>query len=155
MLQVGDKFPDFFLRDQNGKERTRDDLFDFFTVLFFYIKDDSPACIKEACDFGRMLKDIASRQVQVIGVSSDCPLLHKKMCEANRLQFHLLADEEKTLCKKCGLLKEKEVLGTKILACERTTFILDKTGSILWLEHPAILENHINRTRDALKKFLN
>jgi thioredoxin-dependent peroxiredoxin len=154
MLQVGDKFPDFSLRDQDGKERTRDDLLDFYTVLFFYLKDDAPGCTKEACDFSTMLKDITSKTVQVMGVSTDSLSSHKSFSEKYRLNYYLLSDEFKTLCKKCGLLKEKSVLGSIIFSVERTTYIIDKAGNICWVESPVSLENHVSRTSSALKKFL-
>lgn len=154
MLQVGDRFPDFCLRDQDGKERTRDDLFDFFTVVYFYLKDDSSECSKEAVDFRNMLKDISSRQVQVIGVSPDSFQSHKIVSERLTLPFKLLSDEHRVLAKKCGILKEKEVLGMNVASLERTTFILDKQGVILWQEVPVNLENHTSRVAGYLKKLL-
>jgi peroxiredoxin Q/BCP len=124
-LKVGDRAPDFTLPSQDGKPVS---LADFAgknaVVLFFYPKDESPICTKEACSFRDAYEDFTKAGAAVIGVSSDTAASHEKFASRHRLPFLLLADEDGSLRKAFGVPKTLGVLPG------RTTYVIDKEGAV-------------------------
>ncbi|MEW6703079.1 MAG: thioredoxin-dependent thiol peroxidase [Bacteroidota bacterium] len=130
MLKAGKKAPSFSLKDGNGKKNSLNDFRGNKVVLYFYPKDMTSGCTKEACDFRDAHPEFEKIKTVVIGVSIDSPASHKKFAEKYALPFILLSDEKKTVVKKYGVWKEKNMYGKKYMGIERTTFIIDEHGKI-------------------------
>lgn len=130
MLKEGDKAPDFSLPDSAGNKISLKQFKGKKVILYFYPKDNTSGCTKEACDFNESLPDIESKNAIVIGVSPDSVDSHKKFAEKYNLRFYLLSDESKEVLQKYGVWKEKSMYGKKYFGVERTTFIIDENGKI-------------------------
>lgn len=128
MLNEGDQFPAFSLKDQDGNVVTNDDLAGKKTVIYFYPKDDTPGCTKEACEFRDLAP--ANAGARVIGVSPDNSKSHTKFIAKFGLNFTLLADEDHALADACGIWVEKSMYGKTYWGVERTTYLLDEGGKI-------------------------
>lgn len=128
-LKIGDKIPNFTLKDQNGNDFSIKNLIHKkVMVIYFYPKDDTPGCIKEACSFRDEFEDFKDLNATVIGISSDNVKSHKKFAEKYRLPFTLLADTKKEVQKSFGV--PKSFLG---LIPGRVTYIVDKEGEIKYI----------------------
>ena len=147
-MNVGDKIPDFSLKDYDEETVTREDLTGSRFVLYFYPKDDTPGCTKEACEFRDALDTFDELDTLVIGVSPDSIASHKKFVEKHKLDFSLLSDEKKEMAKAFGVLKED---GSII----RSTFLCDKDGTIMWIEKPVNVEDHVTRVMDAIDEVFS
>lgn len=125
-IQKGDKCPSFTLKDQHGEEVNIDDLIGKDNlVIYFYPKDDSPGCTKQACSFRDSFEDFKEAGARVIGISSDDEKSHKKFAEKHNLPFTLLADSQKKVRKKFGV--PTNLLG---FLPGRVTYIVDKKGIV-------------------------
>lgn len=142
-LNVGDRIPHFKTKDNEGYDLTDEDLIGSPTVVYFYPKDDTPGCTKEACSFRDNMTQMDSLDTLVIGISPDNSDSHQNFIEKHSLNFTLLPDEKKELCKKFDVLKDNNV--------ERTTFVIDADGFIRWIERPVNLEGHIERVLKAIR----
>lgn len=151
LLQVGDRIPSFRLKDGEGEEFTEEDFIGAPLVLFFYPKDDTPGCTKEACSFRDNLSELDSLDVIVIGVSPDTPESHEKFIQKHNLNFTLFSDTTKGLCRTFGVLQEVEKDGVIIDKVERSTFLIDYDGTIQWIERPVNVEGHLERVISAVK----
>jgi thioredoxin-dependent peroxiredoxin len=150
-INVDDAIPDFKAKDEEGNELTAEDLFGTPVVLYFYPKDDTPGCTKEACHFRDSMDRLSKEDVVVIGVSPDNAASHQKFIQKHGLNFSLLTDESHDLSKKFDVLKITEVNGQKKMGYERTTFLIDRDGIVRWIERPVNVEGHVERVIDALK----
>ena len=130
MLKIGDRAPEFELTATGGKKLSLKDLRGKKVVLYFYPKDDTPGCTKEACSFNENLSRIREKGVEVIGVSADTPASHEKFAKKYGLSFPLLSDETKEMMKAYGVWKQKSFMGKKYMGIERTTFIIDEKGVV-------------------------
>lgn len=146
-VQVGDAIPEFKANDQEGFEITTEDLFGSPVVFYFYPKDDTPGCTKEACEFRDNMERLQAYDVVVIGVSPDSGASHQKFINKHSLNFTLLTDENLELSKKFGVTKG-------ILGIERSTFLIDRDGIIRWLERPVSVSGHVDRVIEAIKANL-
>ena len=124
------KAPEFSLPDQDGKEHKLGDYQGQFVVLYFYPKDDTPGCTKEACSFRDDYATLMRAKVAVLGVSADSIKSHKKFAEKYALPFTLLADEEKKVVELYGVWRKKKFMGREYLGIVRTTFLIDPDGEI-------------------------
>ena len=113
MPAVGDAAPDFTLADQNGATVRLSDFHGKHVVLYFYPKDDTPGCTKEACGFRDDFAEFTKKGVVILGVSPDDPKSHKKFADKYELPFTLLADTEKAVCEAYDVWKEKNMYGRK------------------------------------------
>jgi peroxiredoxin Q/BCP len=113
-LKVGQKAPDFTLPADNGEKISLKDFRGKKVVLYFYPKDDTPGCTKEACSFRDNINRILERGAVVIGVSADSVESHKKFKEKYNLNFHLLSDEKHKVLQKYGVWKERNLYGKKV-----------------------------------------
>jgi peroxiredoxin Q/BCP len=129
-LAEGSKAPAFSLPDETGTVVSSASLAGKPYVIYFYPKDDTPGCTKEACDFRDNLKAFNSAKVRVLGVSPDPPQRHAKFKEKYGLNFTLLSDVEKTLISAYGIWIKKLNYGREYLGVQRSTFIIDKSGKI-------------------------
>ena len=130
MLTIGMKAPDFTLNDKDGNPVTLSDLFGKKIVLYFYPKDNTPGCTRQACAFAAAYEEFKSKNVEVIGISKDSVASHVKFAEKYSLPFILLSDPELEAIKAYGVWQEKKLYGKVSMGVVRTTFIIDETGKI-------------------------
>jgi len=129
-LAEGSRAPAFSLPDETGSLVSSATLAGKPYVIYFYPKDDTPGCTKEACDFRDNLKTFNSAKVRVLGVSPDDPKRHAKFKEKYGLNFTLLSDVDKTLIGAYGVWIKKLNYGREYMGVQRSTFIVDKSGKI-------------------------
>lgn len=125
------KAPDFSLPDQDGRIHTLADYKGKWLVLYFYPKDDTPGCTKEACSFRDERSDIENKgHAAVIGISKDSVSSHKKFIDKYHLNFTLLSDIDHSIIEAYGSWKPKKFMGKEFLGTERDTFLIDPNGNI-------------------------
>lgn len=151
MLEVGKKAPAFKLKNQNGEAVSLSELKGKQVVLYFYPKDDTPGCTKEACSFRDNLPRFNTSNAVVLGVSPDSVASHKKFIDKFGLPFDLLSDENKEVVEKYDVWKEKNMYGKKYMGVERTTFIIDEEGKIKKIFNKVKVDGHEAEVLDALK----
>jgi thioredoxin-dependent peroxiredoxin len=122
---------DFILPDQDGKEHTLSDYRGKWVVLYFYPKDDTPGCTKEACSFRDNFQTLASKNVVVIGISADSPGSHQKFINKYKLNFILLSDESTDIIRKYNAWGKKVVYGKEVIGILRKTYLIDPEGAIV------------------------
>ncbi len=149
-LKVNDKAPDFKLVDQKGKIVKLSDFKGKKLILYFYPKDDTPGCTKEACNFRDSINEFKKLNVEVIGVSNDNETSHKKFAEKYKLSFKLLCDVDKKVSKEYGVYEQKKFLGKSYYGITRSTFIIDEKGRIEKIFYKVNPEEHT----EEIKKFL-
>lgn len=130
MLQVGDLAPDFKAQDHLGNEVTLSKLRGVKVILYFYPKDDTPGCTKEACNLRDNYEELVSRGYVVLGVSADSLESHKKFAMKHHLPFPLLVDEEKKIIQAYGAWGEKNMYGKKTMGILRYTYVINENGFI-------------------------
>src|SRR5258708_5838200 len=130
MLQIGDKAPEFKLKNDEDKEVALKDFKGKTVVLYFYPKDDTPGCTTEACGFRDQEKKFQKKNTVIVGVSADEVKSHVKFKEKYGLPFQLLSDPEKKTAQAYEVWKEKSMYGKKYMGIERTTFVIDADGKI-------------------------
>jgi peroxiredoxin Q/BCP len=142
-LSVGAKAPDFSLPDGNGGTVSLKQLKGKTVILYFYPKDNTSGCTKEACDFRDSIPVISKKGGVVVGVSTDSVISHKKFADKFGLPFPLASDEKKELVKKYGVWKEKSMYGRKYMGVERTTFVIDGRGIITHILPKVKVAGHV------------
>lgn len=150
MLKPGMKAPDFSLLNDKGEEISLKDFKGKKVVLYFYPKDDTSGCTKEACDFRDKIKVFEKNKIVIIGVSKDSVKSHDKFRKKYNLPFMLLSDENLDVLKKYDVWKEKSMYGRKYMGIERTTFIIDEKGIIKEIYSKVKVEGHVD---DVLSKI--
>lgn len=131
MLELNTKAPDFTLPDQNGKMHTLEEYRGKKVVLYFYPKDNTAGCTKQACGFGELYSQFQEKGAVVIGISKDSVASHKKFEEKYGLPFTLLADPELSAIQDYDVWKEKNMYGKKTMGVVRTTYLIDEEGVII------------------------
>ncbi len=131
MLETGIKAPDFTLPDQNGEMRSLADYKGQKVILYFYPRDNTPGCTKQACGFGDLYPQFQEKGAVVLGVSKDSVASHKKFEEKFGLPFTLLSDTEKTVIEAYDVWKEKKMCGKVSMGVVRTTYLIDEDGIII------------------------
>jgi peroxiredoxin Q/BCP len=149
-LKVGQKAPDFTVMDDKGQKVKLADLKGKKVVLYFYPKDDTPGCTKEACAFRDGIDKIKKRGAVVLGVSADSVDSHKKFKSKFDLNFPLLADSDKKMIEAYGVWKEKSMYGKKYMGIERTTFVIDENGKIAHIFPKVKVDQHYDEVLEAL-----
>ena len=130
MLKIGDKAPEFTLKDKNGNDVSLSDFLGKKVVVYFYPKDNTPGCTRQACAFAVNYGEFQKRNIEVIGISKDGVASHVKFAEKHNLNFILLSDPELTAIKAYGVWQEKKLYGKVSMGVARTTFIIDEQGNI-------------------------
>lgn len=130
MLEVGAKAPDFTLKDKDGNDVSLKDFYGKKVVLYFYPKDNTPGCTKQACAFAGTYKGFEELGVQVIGISKDSVKSHANFAAKYNLPFILLADPELQAIQAYDVWKEKKLYGKVSMGVVRTTYIIDESGVI-------------------------
>jgi peroxiredoxin Q/BCP len=150
-INVGAQAPQFSGEDQNGNLITDSLLHGQFIVLYFYPKDDTPGCTKEACSFRDNFARLQEFDATVLGVSPDNAESHGKFSAKHNLNFPLLVDKDLSICKAYDVLRTKEDQGKMTQNLERSTFLIDPEGKICWIDRPVIVEGHVDRVIEAMK----
>jgi len=130
MLKEGDAAPDFTARDAEGNEVSLKDLRGRRVVLYFYPKDDTPGCTKQACSLRDSHAAFEERGIKVLGVSLDDEESHRKFAEKYSLPFTLLADTDHAVAERYGVYGEKNWMGKQYMGVDRKTFLIDEDGKI-------------------------
>ncbi len=151
MLKENDKAPDFSLISDEGKKINLKDFRGKKVILYFYPKDNTSGCTKEACSFRDSIKSFEKNNAVVIGISKDDISSHKKFKEKYNLPFNLLSDESLETIKNYGVWKEKNMYGKKYMGIERTTFIIDEKGIIRKIYPKVKVIGHIEEILNELK----
>ncbi|WP_167956633.1 thioredoxin-dependent thiol peroxidase [Anaerosporobacter faecicola] len=131
MLEVGMKAPEFTLPDQNGQIHSLEEFRGKKIILYFYPKDNTPGCTKQACGFSELYPQFMEKDAVVIGISKDSVASHKKFEEKFGLSFLLLADPDLEAIKSYDVWQEKNMYGKKTMGVVRTTYLIDETGMIM------------------------
>ena len=129
-MQTGETAPTFSLPDQNGNMISIADFAGKKIVLYFYPKDNTPGCTRQACAFAGLFEEFKKRDIVVIGISKDSVESHRKFAEKHALPFILLADPELQAIKAYGVWQEKKLYGKVSMGVVRTTFIINEKGMI-------------------------
>lgn len=150
-ITEGSKAPDFTLPSSEGGEVT---LSDFKgkrnVVLYFYPKDNTPGCTKEACDFRDMSKKFQKKDTVVLGISADSLKSHDSFKSKYKLSFPLLSDENKEVIKKYGVWQEKSLYGKKFMGIVRSTFVINKEGKIAKIFPKVRVDGHAGAVLEGL-----
>jgi len=141
-LKEGDKAPDFAVNDGEGKTVRLKDLKGKKFVLYFYPKDDTPGCTKEACSFRDSWSKFKRRGIEVFGVSLDSEKSHQKFTEKFSLPFRLLADTDRKLSESFGTYGKKKFMGREYMGNHRMTFLIDEKGKIKKIFEKVKPEDH-------------
>jgi peroxiredoxin Q/BCP len=150
MPETGKKAPDFTLSDQDGKKRKLSDYRGKPVVLYFYPKDNTPGCTKEACSFRDNFNDFQGKGIEVLGVSIDDEKSHTKFREKYSLPFTLLADPDKKVVEKYGVWVEKNMYGKKKWGTARKTFLIDEEGKIKHIFNKVKTDIHAQEVLDVM-----
>ena len=130
MLEIGMKAPNFTLKDKNGNDVSLSDFLGKKVVIYFYPKDNTPGCTRQACAFAGAYKQFEAKGVEVIGISKDSVASHIKFAEKYDLPFVLLSDPDRIAIEAYGVWQEKKMCGKVSMGVVRTTFIIDEDGNI-------------------------
>ena len=130
MLTVGTKAPNFTLYDKNGTAVSLSDFLGKKVVLYFYPRDNTPGCTRQACAFAGAYKQFEAKGVEVIGISKDSVASHVKFAEKYDLPFILLSDPDRVAIEAYGVWQEKKQYGKVAFGVVRTTFIIDENGNV-------------------------
>ncbi|MEL0091269.1 MAG: thioredoxin-dependent thiol peroxidase [Rhodospirillales bacterium] len=149
MLEIGDIAPDFTLPTDGSGELTLSSIRGQQVVLYFYPKDDTSGCTKEACDFREKIKEFEKAGVVVLGLSPDSVQRHNKFKAKYDLPFSLIADEEKIALEAYGVWVEKSMYGRKYMGVERSTFLIDSEGRIKASWRKVKVPGHIDAVLSA------
>ncbi len=150
MLEVGQVAPNFTLAADDGTRTSLKDLRGKKVVLYFYPKDDTPGCTKEACSFRDNLARVTTKGAVVLGVSRDDTRSHVKFREKYHLNFPLLSDGDGTVTETYGVWKEKNLYGRRSMGIERTTYLIDEGGRIARIWPRVKVDGHTDEVLAAL-----
>ena len=151
MLKEGQKAPSFKLKDQTGEVVSLESYKGKNVVLYFYPKDDTSGCTKEACNFRDEFPKFSKIDAVILGVSPDLVESHKKFAEKYKLPFSLLSDEKKEVLEKYGVWQEKSMYGKKYMGVVRTTFVINEKGIIKKIFPKVKVDDHNNEVMEVLK----
>ncbi len=149
MLKEGTTAPAFKTTDQNGEPVSLKDLRGQKVVLYFYPKDDTPGCTKEACSFRDAFSKFKKKNIVVLGVSPDKEASHKKFVTKYQLPFTLLADTDRSITEAYGVWGEKKFMGRTYMGVHRTTFLIDEKGKIRKIFEKVKPEDHASEVLEA------
>jgi thioredoxin-dependent peroxiredoxin len=149
-IEEGDKAPDFTLQDDNGNSVKLSGLKGKPVVLYFYPKDDTPGCTKEACAFRDRTPDLKKRGAVVLGVSPDDVASHARFRDKFHLNFPLLADPGHKVADAYGAWREKNLYGKVSMGIQRSTFVIDKEGTVRKAWHKVSVDGHDEQVLEAL-----
>jgi len=153
MPEIGSTAPDFTLKDQDDNSITLSALKGKWVVLYFYPRDLTPGCTKEACNFQEALPDFKSLNAEIIGVSKDTVKTHRKFADKHNLDFTLVSDEEGIVCEDYGVWQKKSLYGKSYMGIVRSTFIIDPQGKIAKVYPKVSVKEHHTEVEQAIKSL--
>lgn len=153
-LEPGTKAPAFTLTDDQGQKVRLADLKGKPVVVYFYPRDDTPGCTKEACAFRDRYSELEELGIQLLGVSGDSAESHTKFREKYSLPFPLLVDAKNTMSEKYGAYREKNMYGKKSMGIQRSTYLIDADGKIAKVWKRVKVDGHDQQVIDAVKELL-
>ncbi|MGH9871429.1 MAG: thioredoxin-dependent thiol peroxidase [Pyrinomonadaceae bacterium] len=151
MPKEGSIAPNFAAKDANGETVRLKDLRGQKVVLYFYPKDDTPGCTKEACSFRDAFADFKKRDIKVLGVSVDSEASHRKFAAKYKLPFTLLADPDHSIADAYGVYGEKKFMGRTYMGVKRMTFLIDEKGKVKKVFEKVKPEEHASDVLEAFK----
>ena len=131
MLEIGTKAPELSLPDENGEIRNLSDYKGKKLILYFYPRDNTPGCTKQACGFADLYPQFSEKDVEIVGISKDSVASHKKFKEKYSLPFTILSDTELQTIQAYDVWKEKKLYGKTSMGIVRTTYLIDENGVII------------------------
>jgi thioredoxin-dependent peroxiredoxin len=152
MPDVGEKAPAFSLQDQSGKTVKLSDFKGRKVVLYFYPKDDTPGCTREACAFRDEHSGLQKAGAVVLGVSPDSGPSHARFAGKYKLPFPLLADTDHTVSEKYGAWGEKTLYGRKFMGITRSTFLVDEAGKVARVWPKVKVDGHVDQVLGAVRE---
>lgn len=152
LLKVGQKAPDFTATDQEGKPVSLGEYRGKKVVIYFYPKDDTPGCTKEACAFRDNFPNFKETGVEVLGVSVDNEKSHRKFADKYQLPFRLVSDEAKTIVEAYGVWGKKKFMGREYMGTNRVTYLIDEEGNIEQVWPKVKPETHAAELLEWLQK---
>lgn len=152
-LDTGKKAPNFKAFNDAGDEIELSKFSGKWIVLYFYPKDNTSGCTKEACDFRDNMKRITSTGAIVLGVSPDSVKSHDGFKDKYNLNFSLISDSDKSICKAYDVLGEKSMYGKKFIGVIRTTYIIDNKGVIKYVDPKVSVDGHVDEVIKKLKEL--
>ncbi len=150
-LGIGDQAPDFTLPADNGKQISLSKLRGKKVVLYFYPKDNTPGCTKEACDFRDSFTRFTTKGIEVLGVSKDNEKAHTKFKEKYSLPFTLLVDTNADVCEAYGVINKKSLFGKTFLGISRSTFLIDENGIIRGIWRKVKVPGHVEQVLNEIQ----
>lgn len=150
-LKIGDKAPDFTLPDDSDQPTTLSKLHGKKVVLYFYPKDHTPGCTKEACDFRDHFAVFSKQGVEVFGISKDSAKTHTKFKDKHALPFRLLVDANADVCEAYGVVNKKSMFGKTFLGIQRSTFLIDEKGIIRAIWRGVKVPGHVEQVLNELR----
>jgi peroxiredoxin Q/BCP len=151
MIEAGDKAPAFYLLADDGTKKRLSNYKGRKVVLYFYPKDDTSGCTKEACAFSDNMPKFKRDDAEIIGISRDSVASHQKFKAKYKLPFTLLSDEHGKICETYGVWVEKSMYGRKYMGIERSTFLIDEKGSICRIWRKVKVPGHAEEVLNAVK----
>lgn len=149
-LSIGDKAPDFRLFSDQNESVTLSQLQSKKIVLYFYPKDNTPGCTREACDFRDTFLPFSDKNVIILGISKDKPSRHAQFKKKYHLPFTLLSDENGDVCEAYGVINKKSLFGKTFLGIQRSTFLIDEKGILLAIWRKVKVNGHAKEVLDEL-----
>ncbi|HEU5281831.1 MAG TPA: thioredoxin-dependent thiol peroxidase [Gammaproteobacteria bacterium] len=149
-LELGDTAPDFTLPTDTGAELSLKSLRGKKVVLYFYPKDNTPGCTKEACDFRDAHAELAKKNVVVLGVSKDSSKAHANFKNKYQLPFTLLVDANADVCEAYGVINKKSLFGKTFLGIQRSTFLIDEHGKLQHIWRKVSVNGHLEEILNEL-----
>ena len=152
-LDVGDNAPEFTIATDGGGSFSLSEMKGYNVIIYFYPKDDTPGCTKEACGFRDMLPDFSDSSAKIIGISKDTVAKHDKFKSKYELPFLLGADLEGNVCEAYGTWVEKSMYGRQYMGIERATFLVDKEGVLQCVWRKVNVKGHVEEVLSAVQNL--
>ncbi len=153
LLSIGIQAPDFSLPDQEGKMHTLSDYKGSWVLIYFYPKDDTPGCTKEACSIGEQFPEFKKLNAVVLGISADSVKSHAKFAKKYELPFTLLADEEKKVINLYGVWAKKKFMGREYMGILRSSFLINPEGKIAKVYEKVVTGDHAEEVLEDLRNL--
>lgn len=153
-IKIMDKAPNFSLKDQDGNVHNLSNYKGKWLLLYFYPKDNTPGCTKEACQIRDSFPSFKDLGIAVLGISADSVESHKKFAQKYNLPFPLLSDEDKKVIKSYGVLGKKKFMGKEFVGIKRTSFLIDPYGKIFKIYENVSPDKHAKEVLEDLKKAI-
>lgn len=152
-LKIGDTAPNFTLPSEKNEMITLHNLRGKKVILYFYPKDNTPGCTKQACDFRDALPEFITRDAIVLGISKDNPKQHQKFKDKYMLPFTLLADENADVCEAYGVINKKSLFGKTFLGITRSTFLIDENSVIRAIWRKVKVTGHVQQVLHESEQY--